>query len=218
MTPKIDSLFCWLGRHVRVVLPIVLVVAVAPSYLHAYQLTPNGVSEVPTLFPRDTIIVNHAAYKLKFPYSNLTICRTGAIKRGEMVLVKLPDGRGVAPKRVMGLPGETIELKDNRMIVNGAAVRAERLNPSQFAWVPETAKMGSVIENEDGHWISYTPEKGENRTCSPIRLTADHYFVIGDNRDESVDSRVWGPIIGDSILGNVVVTLPTGLRKVPHGL
>jgi signal peptidase I len=159
--------------------------------------------------------VNHAAYKLKFPCSNLTICRTGSITRGEMVLVKLPDGRGVAPKRVMGLPGETIELKDNRLIVNGAAIRTEKLDRSQFAWVPETAKMGSVIENEDGHWITYTPEKGEYRSCSPIRLAADQYFVIGDNRDESVDSRLWGPITGESILGNVIVNLPTGSRKTP---
>src|SRR5262245_20893183 len=97
----------------------------------------GGVSEVPTILPRDTIIVNQAAYHLKLPYSRVVLFHTGSPKRGEIVLVALPKSRMVAPKRVMGLPGDTIELRDNRLVVNGRTVSAKRLNRSEFAWVPQ---------------------------------------------------------------------------------
>src|SRR5262249_55303291 len=126
----------WFSRHVRIVLFAIIVLALAPAYLHAYQLTSSGASEVPTLLPRDIIIVNHAAYSLRLPYSDVTLCRTESIKRGEMVLIILPDGRGVAPKRVMGLPGETNELRENQLIIDGQPVSQKTLDRSRFAWVP----------------------------------------------------------------------------------
>jgi signal peptidase I len=208
-----NSIFSWLRRHARVVVLFLFVLGIAPAYLHAYQLTPGGVSEVPTLLPRDIIIVNHAAYHLRFPYSNVALFRTGSPKRGEMVLIILPNNQGVAPKRVMGLPGDTIELRDNRLIINSNAVSATPLPRPYFAWVPEEDKMGSVIENEEGHRITYTPGKGQypNHPATPI--ASGEYFVIGDNRDESADSRVWGPISESSIVGKVTVKLPTGHRR-----
>ncbi len=73
--------------------------------------------------------------------------------------------------------------------------------------------MGSVVEDEDGHWITYTPGKGEHRNHPPIQLANDQYFVLGDNRDASVDSREWGPISGSSVIGKVIMKLPTGHRR-----
>jgi len=120
---------------------IAIILALAPAYLHAYQLTPRGVSEVPTLLPRDIIIVNHAAYRLTLPYSNVVLFRTGSCKRGDMILVALPDGQGVAPKRVVGLPGDTIELRENQVVIDGQPVLEKRLNLSEFSWVPQEDKM-----------------------------------------------------------------------------
>jgi len=130
-----------------------------------------------------------------------------------MVLVALPDGQGVAPKRVVGLPGDTIELRENQLVIDGQPVLEKRLNLSEFSWVPQEDKMGSAIQVENGHWITYTPGKGEHRNCPPIKLATDRYFVLGDNRDESVDSRDWGPISGASILGKVVMKFAVGHRK-----
>jgi len=203
----------WVRRHVRIVLLLVIVLGLMPAYLHAYRLTPDGVSEVPTLLPQDIIIVNRAAYHFGFPYLNLVLFRTGAPKRGEMVLIILPNHRGVAPKRVMGLPGDMVELKDNRLVINSQGVSIKALNRSAFAHVPEEARMGSVVESEEGHWITYTPGKGKYRDHPPVRLAEGEYFVLGDNRDESADSRVWGPIPELAVVGKVILKLPTGHRQ-----
>jgi signal peptidase I len=191
---------------------VVIVLGQAPAYVHAYVITPQGVSEVPTILAGDTVIVNHAAYDLKFPYTNWTFVRTGAPVMGEMVLVRLPK-RGVAPKRVMGLPGDTIELRENRLIVNGHTVAVTALDRSKFTWIPDADKAGSTVEDEHGHWITYSPGMGKYRNHSLTRLTSDQYFVLGDNRDESEDSREWGPITRDRILGRVSLILPTGPRR-----
>lgn len=200
-------------RSLRVLLPVLGILAIVPAYLRPYRITAGGVSEVPTILPRDTIIVNYAAYHLRFPYSHVPLLHTGSPRRGEMVLVSLPDGRHVAPKRVMGVPGDTIEIRKSRVVVNGQFVPATMLNRAAFAWVPQEAKMGSVIEDENGHWVTYTPGRADDQNAAPVRLGSGRYFVLGDNRDQSADSRTWGPIPEGAVLGRVIVTLPTGARQ-----
>jgi signal peptidase I len=115
-------------------------------------------------------------------------------------------------KRIMGLPGETIEIRENRVIVNGRAIPVRDLDPADFAWVPTGHPIGSTVQNEDGHWITFTPGKSERRNLPPIRLLDGQYFVLGDNRDDSEDSREFGPVSGDLLLGRVIATFATGPR------
>jgi signal peptidase I len=185
----------------------------APAYLHAYKLA--GASEIPTLLPGDKVIVNNAAYGVNLPYSNARLFRSGWPKRGHMVLLHvLNDPHLNHPffKRIMGLPGETIEIRENRVFVNGRAVPVTDLNPADFAWVPKTHPIGSTVQNEDGHWITFTPGKSEQRNHPPIRLSTGQYFVLGDNRDDSQDSREFGPVSEDLLLGKVIATLASGER------
>ena len=203
----------WFRRHLRVTFLVMIVVGMAPAYLHAYVIRPGGVSEVPTILAGDTVIVNHAAYHLRLPYSNAKLFRTGSPRRGEMVLLVVPTNGRPAPKRVMGLPGDTIEFRENRLVVNGQPVMVKTLNRAEFTWVPDADRMGSIVEDEEGHWISYTSRKGEHQNHPPIRLAADQYFVLGDNRDESADSRVWGPISESIMIGRVSMILATGPRR-----
>jgi signal peptidase I len=195
-------------------LPLVLAgLGLVPAYLHAYNLT--GSSDIPTVLIGDKIIVNRAAYGVNLPYSNVRLFRSGSPKRGDLVLLHIlndPHLKSAFFKRVMGLPGETIEIRENRVIVNGRAVPATDLNPADFAWVPRTHPIGSTVQNEDGHWITFTPGRGEQRNRPPIRLADGQYFVLGDNRDYSKDSREFGPVSEDLLLGKVIATFATGER------
>ena len=115
-------------------------------------------------------------------------------------------------KRIIGLPGEIIELRENRVIVNGHALPVRALNPADFAWVPKAHPLGSLVEDEDGHWITFTPEKSGHRNHPAVRLSDRQYFVLGDNRDDSEDSREFGPVPEDLLLGKVIATFATGDR------
>jgi signal peptidase I len=206
------TLLIWFKGHLRLILLAAIVLGIAPAYLHAYSISPSGISEVPTILSGDMIIVNRAAYDLRLPYSNLKLLRTGLPQRGDMVLIVVPTSGWPAPKRVLAVPGDAIELRENRVFINGQAVSVENLNRADFAWVPESNRLGSAVQNENGHWISYTPGKGNYRNHPVIRLAADQYFLLGDNRDESADSRAWGPLSVNSIFGKVIMILPIGRR------
>ncbi len=206
----------WFKRHLRTVLLASIVLSFVPAYLRAYVISPGGVSEVPTILVGDTLIVNHAAYDLRLPYSNVKLLRTGSPQRGDMVVLLLPTNGRPAPKRVMGVPGDTIEVKESRVVINGQPLPVNTLNRSDFAWVPEADRIGSSVENEHGHWITYTSGKGEYRNHPPIRLADGQYFVIGDNRDMSLDSRHFGPVSENRIIGKVIAILPTGPRQRSH--
>jgi len=195
----------WLKRHIRIVLPLLSGLAILPAYLRAFTLT--SPSEAPTINIGDIVLVNEAAYSLRLPYSDVTLLRAGSPKRGDMVQLLLPDRPARGFKRVIGLPGETVELKENRVFLNGRALPLQLLSRADFDWVTTINHIGSAVANEDGHWISFTPGQSPYRNYAPIRLGPRQYFLIGDNRDDSADSRIWGPVSEDRILGKVIVTL-----------
>jgi signal peptidase I len=112
----------------------------------------------------------------------------------------------------VGLPGEVIEIRENRLIINGSPIPVRDLNPADFAWVPKAHPIGSIVQDEDGHWITFTPGRSELRNHLPVRLSDRQYFVLGDNRDDSADSREFGPVSEDLILGKVIAVFPAGER------
>jgi len=202
-------LFC-LKRNAHIILLVVAALSILPSYLWSYSL--SGASEAPTILVRDTFIVNRAAYDLRLPYSHITLFHTGSPRRGDMVQAELPSGIGVAIKRVLGLPGETIEVRENRVIVNGQPLPAQPLDGASFARVPAAHRMGSTVVMEDGHWAAYTPGNSPYRNSAPVRLRPGEYFLMGDNRDNSLDSRAFGAVSRERIIGKVIAVLPTGPR------
>ncbi len=187
-----------------------VLLAILPSYLWSYSLT--GASEAPTILLGDTFIVNRAAYDLRVPYSRITLFHTGSPRRGDIVQAQLPTNIGLGIKRVLGLPGETIELRENRVIVNGRALPSQPLDNTDFAWVPAAHRIGSMVMMEDGHWAAYTPGESQYRSSSPVQLGPGEYFLMGDNRDNSFDSRAFGPVSREQILGKVIAVIATGRR------
>jgi signal peptidase I len=155
-------------RYIVALLLVVAGLALVPAYLHAYNLT--GASEIPTILLGDKILVNNAAYNLRVPYSDTKLFRTGSPKRGDFVFLHLPNNSHLKSgffKRILGLPGKNIELRENRLLIDGRALPVKTLNPADFAWVPAAHPIGSTVENEDGHWITFTPGKSEHRNHPP---------------------------------------------------
>ena len=168
----------------------------------AFKLSTS--SAAPTITIGGSFLVNKAAYNFRLPYSGVTLVQTGSPRRGDIVQFRHPDLPIIGPKRVIGLPGETIEFRDNRVIINGRMLPIRLLNRAEFDWVAPINRIGSNVYDEDGHWISFTPGEGKFRTHQPISLGPHEYFLVGDNRDNSVDSRNWGPIAERQILGKVI--------------
>jgi signal peptidase I len=198
-------------RQLAVISIALLVLLIVPAYLKAYAL--SGASDAPTLLLGDKAIVNYAAYRIHVPYTRIQLCRIARPRRGDMVLVQRPDNPARAFKRVIGLPGETVEMRDNRIIVDGRLLPLKPLPRAAFSWVPaERHKMGSTVFDEDGHWVAFTPGSGTHRDFGPLHLGAREYFLLGDNRDNSLDCRFWGPIRESAIFGKLILTMASGPR------
>ncbi|MGA2361065.1 MAG: signal peptidase I [Candidatus Aminicenantales bacterium] len=194
----------------RTLLLVTAVLVVLPSYLRLYSLT--GGSAAPTILRGDRFVVNRAAYDLRVPYSRITLFRTRSLRRGDIVQAQLPARIGIDIKRVLGLPGETIEVRENRVIVNGRPLPVQSLDNIDFGWVPTAYRIGSTVVMEDGHWAAYTPGKNQYRSSPPVQLGPGEYFLMGDNRDNSFDSRAFGPVSRERIFGKVIAVIPTRQR------
>src|SRR5580692_5273280 len=120
----------WLKAHLPILLLAGAALAILPSYVWAYSL--SGASETPTIVPGDTFIVNRAAYSVRLPFSRVTLLNFDSPQRGDIVQAQLPAGIGLGIKRVLGLPGETIEVRENLVIVNGQPLPAHELAGAMF--------------------------------------------------------------------------------------
>jgi signal peptidase I len=166
------------------------------SALADWNVVPTG-SMKPTIIEGDRILVNKLAYDFRVPLTHVSIHRFADPKRGDVVVFdsKAADTRLV--KRVIGLPGDTVAMRDNHLVINGIEARyvgVEHAADAIFA-TESYAEMSHRVElsNTGGSRLS---------TFGPVTVPKDHYLVLGDNRDNSADSRVYGFIPRDEIVGN----------------
>jgi signal peptidase I len=199
----------------RVIVGVIVISALSPSFVRAYRV--NGPSDAPTLLWRDLVLVNMAAYDLNLPFTNQTLVCWSSPKAGDMILFEVPGETYVAFKRVVAVPGDKIELKNNHLVVNGASFTYQTLDRAGYSLVPEENKLGTVVElersNEFEHLITYSPEESPLSSFSEVVVPPDHYFVLGDNRDHSNDSRSFGAISRDRILGKLMTMVSSAAKK-----
>jgi len=180
------------------------------SALADWNVVPTG-SMKPTILEGDRILVNKLAYDFKVPLTHISVYKFADPKRGDIVVFdsKVADTRLV--KRVIGLPGDTVEMRDNRLIINGIEAR--------YSNIEYAADALFAIESYDG--MSHRIELGRSRlsTFGPVQVPNDRYLMLGDNRDNSADSRVYGFIPRDEIIGNartVVLSLNYDHYYIPR--
>lgn len=210
-----------LVEYARSFFPVILIVFLLRSFLVEPFKIPSG-SMIPTLLVGDFILVNKYAYGIRLPVINKKIIDVGDPQRGEVMVFRFPlDPSLDYIKRVVGVPGDRIEYRDKKLTVNGVPVPQERIENYEYVRGGLNYVRAEQYQEMLGsrlHRIIILPDEPVVRLADvrafPYREGCDfgseaftcavppgHYFMMGDNRDDSNDSRYWGFVSEQNIVG-----------------
>jgi signal peptidase I len=204
---------------------LVVAILVATSFRSAiadWNDVPTG-SMIPTILEGDRIFVNKLAYDLKVPFTTWHLARWDDPRRGDIVVFFSPaDGKRLV-KRVIGLPGDEIALWKDQLFINGQALWYEPLDQELVHHLVPEQHGDSLFFSEHlaekTHLVMMMPGTPALRTFAPIVVPKDHYFLMGDNRDNSADSRYFGFVERRRIVGRataVVLSLNYANHYLPR--
>ena len=201
--------------------PVILVVFLLRSFLFEPFKIPSG-SMIPTLLVGDLILVNKYHYGVRLPVINKKIINNNDPQRGDVMVFRYPKDTSIDYiKRVVGVSGDEISFRNQQLFVNGEAVPMEQTPPPGFydedalRYFPEFKEKFGTVQ----HRILVNPQSqpfygAEDKITFPFRencrysaegvtckVPAGHYFMMGDNRDNSQDSRFWGFVPDENIVG-----------------
>ncbi len=193
--------------------PVLALVFVLRSFLFEPFQIPSG-SMIPTLQIGDFILVNKFSYGVRLPVLDVKLIPVGDPQRGDVMVFKYPeDPRINYIKRVVGVPGDVVTYSfDKRLYINGEAVPEQWLGDE-----PGSLGTARLYQEQLGNH-SYTIRKESRRRPEPSRewvVPEGHYFMLGDNRDNSKDSRYWNdPHIAPEYMGMVPDSYIVGKASV----
>jgi len=170
-----------------------------------WMYVPSG-SMNPTIVEGDRILVDKAAYGLRIPFTTVRLTRGSDPQRGDIAIFSSPEDGTTLVKRIIGLPGDTIEMRDDVLLVNGAAADYDAAFEVADKDLPGSTRREDhryLTEKLEGHphAIMVLPQHPALRSFGPARVPPDHYMALGDSRDNSKDSRYIGFVPRDSIVG-----------------
>jgi signal peptidase I len=197
--------------------PVILIVFLLRSFLVEPFKIPSS-SMVPTLLVGDFILVNKYTYGIRLPVANKKLIEIGKPERGDVMVFRFPEDPSLDYiKRVVGLPGDRIEYRNKRLSVNGTPVplrqvddylSKERMQFSRRFVERMNGVEHEILLDEDApagvmpaRAFPFAGNCNYNMNGLACTVPPGHYFVMGDNRDNSSDSRVWGFVPDDNIVG-----------------
>lgn len=193
-------------EYSRSFFPILLLVLVLRTFFYEPYRIPSG-SDKPTLLIGDLILVDKHLYGLRLPVNNKVIYKNKAPERGDIVIFRFSnvDPSKDLIKRVIGLPGEHVKYVNNVLYINGKEAKQELVghavdvDANQQRW-PVDIKRENLLGIS--HLIYQRPDVSAKDF--DVVVTPDHYLVMGDNRDDSFDSRYWGFVSQADLKGKAI--------------
>lgn len=182
-----------------------VIIAPVKSAIADYNWVPSG-SMKPSILEGELVLVNKLAYDLKVPFTTLHLSTWGDPVRGDVVVFFSPKDRTRLVKRVIGLPGDKVEMRDDVLYLNGVRQQYSLRDAAPFLPdVFEDANPVVAVEHLEAcdHYVMSLPNRLALRSFGPVMVPPGHYFMLGDSRDNSADSRFIGPVRRQEIVGRV---------------
>lgn len=211
--PTAEQMPAWVDFS-KQMFPIFFGVMVFRSFIYEPFQIPSG-SMFPTLLVGDFLLVEKFAYSLKDPVLRSEIIKTGDVERGDVIVFKYPDDPAIDYiKRVVGLPGDTVIYQNKQIFIQGPCIQGMPCDPPRAMSLKSegranTEQHGAAYNlfteqlGEVEHQILRNPNSDRRRPRKYV-VPEGHYMVFGDNRDNSLDSRAWGYVPEENIVGKAI--------------
>jgi len=207
----------WWVEYFGSFFPVILAVFLLRSFLVEPFKIPSG-SMIPTLKVGDFILVNKYTYGIRLPVVNRKVVELGAPQRGDVVVFRYPPDESLDYiKRVVGVPGDRIEYRNKRLTINGQPLNQDKVDDyfdaDRLSYTPRFNERLGEVEHQiliEPTAPPFVPQIGDfphrekcnyNAEGVVCEVPPGHYFMMGDNRDNSQDSRFWGFVPDRNLVG-----------------
>jgi signal peptidase I len=198
-------------RNLRGLIVFLVLMSLFRSAIADHMRVPTG-SMNPTVVEGDQILVNKMAYGLRVPFTHVWLYQGKGPARGDIITFDSPQDGETWLKRVVGLPGDTVEMRNEELIINGKPLAYKAGDPAVAPQLPERTRQlrlefAAEQLGDVEHGIMLLPQVQAMRTFKAVTIPEDRYLLLGDNRDNSEDSRYIGTIERGRITGHAGAVL-----------
>lgn len=194
-------------NYIKYIILIIFNILIIRSFIIEPFRIPSG-SMIPTLLPGDFIFVNKFIYGIKIPIINKKIISINYPKHGDIIVFKHKSNKRYI-KRIIGIENDTITYKDKHIIINNKHIKnkkiCKKIEIMNNTTLLEVINMKEFLSpNKEYKIQKYKNIKNTNYNYFNVTVPKNSYFVLGDNRDDSEDSRIWGFVEKKDIIGKAV--------------